>query len=156
MTGLATFYNTPFLGDTARDLVDYLEFLEGGIATYRKLPSYDMRRREEELQRLETLVRHREEEPAPLNSGLLRRPEQELQRRTEDLRSLKVKAQRRKEEVSRVEGLLQRKDEREKVRRNSVGLKRAEELVRHLEEKGQSSLEERTATLGTRRGARGS
>ena len=56
---------------------------------------------------------------------------------------MKVKVQRRKEEVSRMEGLLQRKDEREKVRRNSVGLKRAEELVRHLEEKRRSSLEER-------------
>ena len=102
----------------------------------------DVRRREEELQRLETLVRRRDEEPSPLDSEL-QRLKGLLQRRTEELRSLKLKVQRRKEEVSRMEGLLQRKDEREKVRRNSVGLKRAEGLVRHLEEKRLSSMEER-------------
>lgn len=102
----------------------------------------DMRRREEELQHLETLVRRREEEPSPLNSDL-GRLKGLLQRRTEELRSLKLKVQRRQEEVSRMEGLLQRKAETEKVRRNSVGLKRAEELVRHLQEKRLSSMEER-------------
>jgi len=38
LTGLATFYTTPFVGDTARDLVEYLEFSEGEISTNRKVP----------------------------------------------------------------------------------------------------------------------
>ena len=29
LTALATFYTTPFVGDTARDFVKYLEFMEG-------------------------------------------------------------------------------------------------------------------------------
>ena len=38
LRGLETFYNTPFLGDTAKNLVDYLGFLEREIATHRMVP----------------------------------------------------------------------------------------------------------------------